>query len=74
MTGQFPPSEQVCLLNASAQCNRIWVSKSNGLRLAHFQTLGQEPALREGDAAVGVGQISVPADCEQCVRGCLGPS
>jgi hypothetical protein len=28
MTDQFGPSEQACLLNASAQCNRIWVAKS----------------------------------------------
>ncbi len=74
MSNQFQPSEQPCLLNAGAQCNRIWVSQSGGLRLAHFQTRGQEALiLKKGDAAVGVGraQISVSADYGQCVRGCL---
>jgi len=76
MTDQFGPSEQTCLLKASAQCKRIWVSQSDGLRLAHFQTLGQEePILKEGDAAVGVehAHISDSAAYELCVRGCVGP-
>jgi hypothetical protein len=73
MTVQFLPSEQACLLNESAQCNRIWVSQSDGLHLAHFQTPGQEPALRQGQTVVGVGQISAPAAYDQCARGCIGP-
>ena len=76
MTDQFGPSEETCLLNAGAQCNRIWVFQSGGLHLAHFQTVGQQEAvLKEGDTAVGVGrpQISDSAAYEQCVRGCLGP-
>jgi len=76
MTNQFQPSEQPCLLIAGAQCNRIWVSQSGGLRLAHFQTRGQDALkLRKGDAAVGVGsaRISDSAAYEQCVRGCVGP-
>lgn len=76
MTDQRGPNEQTCLLNASAQCNRIWVSQGDGLRLAHIQTLGQEDhMLKEGEAAVGVGrrQISDFAAYEQCVRGCIGP-
>jgi hypothetical protein len=76
MTDQFGPTEQTCLLKANAQCDRIWVSRSDGLRRSHFQTLRQEePILKEGDAAIGVGraQISDSAAYEQCVRGCVGP-
>ena len=76
MTGQFGPSEQACLLNASAQCKRIWVAKSEGLHLTHFQTLGQEPIFKEADVGVGGerAQTSDLAAYEQCVRGCLGPT
>ena len=76
MIDQFRPSEQICLLNANAQCDRIWVSQSDGLRPAHIQTPGQkEPILKEGDAAVGVGRahISDSVAYERCVRGCVGP-
>jgi hypothetical protein len=76
MTDQIGPSEQTCLLNASAQCNRIWVSQGDGLRLAHIQTLGQEDRILKEGGAVGVvgrGQISDFAAYEQCVRGCIGP-
>jgi hypothetical protein len=74
MTNQFGPSEQACLLNASAQCKRIWLAKSEGLHLTHFQTLGQEPIFKEADVAVGVEreQTTNSAAYEQCVRGCLG--
>jgi hypothetical protein len=55
MIDQFGPSEQTCLVNANAQCDRIWVSQSDGLRLAHTQTLGQEePTPKEGDVVVAV--------------------
>ena len=76
MTDQIGPSEQTCLLNASAQCDRIWMCQSDGLRLTHFQTLGQEESiLKESDAAGGVGraQISDSVAYERCVRGCVGP-
>jgi hypothetical protein len=76
MIDQFGPSEQICLLNANAQCDRIWVSQLDGLRLAHIQTLRQEEfILKESDAAVSVrrAQISDSAAYEQCVRGCVGP-
>jgi len=59
MSDQFRPSEQVCLLNVNAQCDRIWVSQSDGLRPAHIQTPKQEaPILKEGGAADGVGRTS----------------
>jgi hypothetical protein len=76
MIDQFGSSEQICLLNANAQCDRIWVSLSDGLRLAHIQTLGQkDTTLKKGNAVVSVGraQISDPTTYEQCVRGCVGP-
>ena len=76
MTDHFGPSEQTCLLNDSAQCDRIWLCQPDGLHLAHFQTLGrEEPILKEGDAVGGVGreQISDSVAYEQCVRGCVGP-
>jgi hypothetical protein len=74
MTNQYQAGEQTCLLNPSAQCNRIWVSRPDGLRLSHYQTLGQEePILMDGDAAVSIGraQISNSGAYEQCERGCL---
>ena len=76
MIDQFGPTEQTCLLNADAQCDRIWVSQSDGLRLSHFQTLEKKKSIRnEGDVPIGVGgtQLSDPAAYEQCVRGCVGP-
>jgi hypothetical protein len=68
MIDQFAPRERTCLLNAYAQCDRIWVFQLDGLHLAHIQTLGQ-------DAPVGIGraQISDSFAYEQCVRGCVGP-
>jgi len=75
MIDQFGPREQPCLLDASAQCDRIWVSQLDGLHLSHFQTLGQEePDSKESDAAVEVrrAQISDAAAYAQCPRGCVG--
>jgi len=76
MIDQFGPSEQICLLNAHAQCDRIWVSQSDGLRLSHFQSLEKKESIRkEGSVAIGVGQAQLSdfAAYEQCVRGCVGP-
>jgi hypothetical protein len=75
MTDQFGLNEQVCLLNASAQCNRIWVSQTGGLRPAHFQTRGQKSILEEVDAPGGIcpAQASDETAYAQCLRGCLGP-
>ena len=50
MIDRFGPSKQACLLNADGQCNRIWVSQLDGLRLSHFQTLENKESLqKEGD-------------------------
>jgi hypothetical protein len=76
MIDQFTPREQTCLLNANTQCDRIWVFQSDGLHLSHYQTPGKEdPALKEGDAAIGAGRarVSDSTAYEQCVRGCVGP-
>jgi hypothetical protein len=76
MIDPIGPSEQTCLINAEAQCNRIWVCQSDGLRLSHFQLLEKKESIRkEGDVALGVehAQLSDFAAHEQCVRGCVGP-
>ena len=38
MTGNFASAKTLCLLNENAQCNPIWVSQPDGLKLVHFQT------------------------------------
>ena len=76
MIDQSGRSEQICLLNANAQCGRIWVSQSDGLRLSHFQMLEKKESLQEeGGVAISVGhaQLSDSPTYEQCVRGCVGP-
>jgi hypothetical protein len=76
MIDQSGPSKQICLLNAIAQCDRIWVSQLDGLRLSHFQTLAKEQSIRtEGGLAIGVGpaRLGDTLAYEQCVRGCIGP-
>jgi hypothetical protein len=76
MTDQFQPNEQTCLLDASAKCDRIWVFQKDGLRLAHFQSLGQEKRLMESDGVTsgfGRARISDSRAYNQCERGCIGP-
>jgi hypothetical protein len=76
MINRFAPREQICLLNANTQCDRIWVFQLDGLHISHFQTPWKEdPASKSGDAASGAGraQASDSAAYDQCVRGCVGP-
>jgi hypothetical protein len=76
MIDQFGPCKQTCLLNADAQCDRIWVCQSDGLRLSHFQTVEKKGSIRgEDEVAIGVGhaQLSDSAAYERCARGCVGP-
>ncbi len=63
MTGQFTPARTLCLLDENAQCNPIWVSQPDGLKLVHFQTFQQEMT----------GQEHAPVDAayEKCERLCL---
>jgi hypothetical protein len=76
MIDQIGPGEQTCLINVDAQCNRIWVSQSDGLRLSHFQLLDKKESMRRaGEVAIGVehSQLRDFAAHVQCVRGCVGP-
>jgi len=63
MTGTFASARTLCLLNENAQCNPIWVSRPEGLRLVHFQTLQEELTCRE--------HAPVDAAYEKCERLCL---
>ena len=63
MTGNFRPIRTLCLLNENAQCNPIWVSQPDGLKLVHFQTLQPELTGRE--------HATVDAAYEKCERLCL---
>ncbi len=63
MTDNFALARTLCLLNEKAQCNPIWVSQQNGLKLVHFQTLQQELTGRE--------HPPVDAVYEKCERLCL---
>jgi hypothetical protein len=63
VTGNFTAARTLCLLNESAQCNPIWVSQPEGLKLAHFQMLQEESAGRE--------HAPVDTAYEKCERLCL---
>jgi hypothetical protein len=63
VTANFESGKTLCLLNENAQCNAIWVSQPDGLRLAHFQTFQRELTRQEHE--------SVRAAYETCVRHCL---
>lgn len=63
MTGNSASARTLCLLNENAQCNPIWVSQPDGLKLVHFQTLGEE--------LTGLEHAPVDAAYENCERRCL---
>ena len=63
MTGNLASARTLCLLNENAQCNPIWMSQPDGLKLVHFQTLQQELTGREHAAE--------DAAYENCERHCL---
>jgi hypothetical protein len=63
MTGNFTPARTLCLLNENAQCNPIWVSQPEGLKLVHFQTFREELTGREHEP--------VDAAYDKCERQCL---
>jgi hypothetical protein len=63
MNGNFASAKTLCLLNENAQCNPIWVSQPDGLKLVHFPTLQQE--------WTGCEQAPVDAAYEKCERLCL---
>jgi hypothetical protein len=63
MTGNFPASRTLCLLNENAQCNPIWLSQPGGLKLAHYLTLQEELTGKE--------HVPVDAAYETCERHCM---
>jgi hypothetical protein len=63
MSSQFSFARTSCLLNNDAQCNPIWLSQPEGLRLAHFQT-PQEGTKQTENVLPSVAY-------ESCERGCL---
>ncbi|MGA7794559.1 MAG: hypothetical protein WCA19_16105 [Candidatus Acidiferrales bacterium] len=63
MTGNFASARTLCLLNENAQCNPIWVSQPDGLKLVHFPTIQQEWTGRE--------HTPVDSAYEDCERMCL---
>ena len=63
MTDNLASARTLCLLNENAQCNPIWMSQPDGLKLVHFQTLQQELTGREHAAE--------DAAYENCERHCL---
>jgi hypothetical protein len=63
MTGISASARTLCLLNENAQCNPIWVSQPDGLKLLHFPTLQQELTGRE--------HLPVDTAYENCERLCV---
>jgi hypothetical protein len=63
MSSQFSFARTACLLNSGAQCTPIWISRPEGLRLAHFQT-PREGVKQTEDVLPSVSYKS-------CERGCL---
>lgn len=63
MTGNFASARTLCLLNENAQCNPIWVSQPEGLKLVHFPTIQQEWTGRE--------HAPIDTAYEGCERMCL---
>jgi hypothetical protein len=60
-------ARQLCLHNPNAQCVPIWVSRADGLKLVHFQTVPEEMASRE-PAPVDQGYESCERECLEGTR------
>ena len=56
-------AKTLCLHNPNAQCVPIWVSRPDGLKLPHFQTVPEEMTSRE--------QEPVDEGYESCERECI---
>jgi hypothetical protein len=63
VTANFASARTICLLNENAQCNPIWESQPDGLKLVHFPTFQQELNGRE--------HASIDSANEKCERLCL---
>ena len=59
----------LCLHNPNAQCVPIWVSRPDGLKLAHFQTIPEEMTSREQDP-VDEGYETCERECVDGARCC----
>jgi len=66
VNGNSTAARTLCMLNENAQCNPIWLSQPDGLKLVHFQTIQQERTGRE--------RVPVDAAYEKCERVCLESS
>jgi hypothetical protein len=66
VTGNSTATRTLCMLNENAQCNPIWLSQPDGLKLVHFPTIQQERTGRDHDP--------VDASYENCERVCLESS
>jgi hypothetical protein len=53
----------LCLHNPNAQCVPIWVSRPDGLKLVHFQTVPEEMTSRQPEPS--------EEGYESCERECL---
>jgi hypothetical protein len=65
MNANFASARTICLLNENAQCNPIWESQPEGLKLVHFQTFQQELKGRE-HARIGSAYEKCERLCLQC--------
>jgi hypothetical protein len=63
VSDNFAPAKTLCLLNENAQCNPIWSSQPEGLKLVHFQTFQQKWKGRE--------QPPLDSAYEKCERNCV---
>jgi hypothetical protein len=73
MTDHLESRKVICLLDANAECNRIWISERDGLHLAHFQTPRREPQgeRRQPVLVVALSHASDATAYNQCARHCL---
>ena len=66
VSDNLAPAKTLCLLNENAQCNPIWASQPDGLKLVHFQTFQQQLTRTE--------HAPLDAAYEKCERICLPES
>jgi hypothetical protein len=63
VTANSVSARTLCLLNQNAQCNPIWLSRSDGLKLVHFPTTEPEAEPQE--------PVTADAAHEACERHCV---
>jgi hypothetical protein len=59
-----------CPFDPDAECNRLWISKADGLHLGYLKKFREDPKLSGGHAPTpsGFSHVSDVATCEQCFR------